>query len=273
MSADEYLEKIVSDAFKREFDQDENVVRSLPFFAAALVLVVTTLGFVGRDLPELAITFLSITAHLLLAAAGVCICGVLVHLVNAVRPRSYQLPASETLLRDWTAELRGFHAEQGHAGEALEAAVVADLRTRMIEEFAGAATHNRALNIAKAFARAQALLYLLGALAFVFALAVAIFFGEHIAGLGGEPDGRAEDDIRQEQDRAGLQAQPPSLSVHHPGGPYAVGGREDAERQPGAAEMSKSPTSNPPKPASTPIKPPPPPSQIIKKNDTPPKTR
>ena len=36
MSPDEYLEGVVKDAFKRELEVDENVARTLPFFAATL---------------------------------------------------------------------------------------------------------------------------------------------------------------------------------------------------------------------------------------------
>jgi hypothetical protein len=41
MDANEYLETLVADSYKRELDQEENVVRSLPFAAAALAVVST----------------------------------------------------------------------------------------------------------------------------------------------------------------------------------------------------------------------------------------
>ncbi len=45
----EYAEKIISDAFKREIDQEENVVRSLPFFATSLGVLAAATGVVRSN--------------------------------------------------------------------------------------------------------------------------------------------------------------------------------------------------------------------------------
>lgn len=45
MSVDEYLEKLFSESFKREFDQDESIWRTLPFFATGLTLAGTLFTF------------------------------------------------------------------------------------------------------------------------------------------------------------------------------------------------------------------------------------
>jgi hypothetical protein len=42
----EYLEKFIADSFKRESDQEENVVRSLPFFATSLGVLAASVGLV-----------------------------------------------------------------------------------------------------------------------------------------------------------------------------------------------------------------------------------
>lgn len=47
MSADpliDYLEKTFSDAYRKEVEQEENVWRTLPFFAATLALQLAALG-------------------------------------------------------------------------------------------------------------------------------------------------------------------------------------------------------------------------------------
>ena len=95
MGMDEYLEKLCVDAFKREWDADENVVRSLPFFAAALALTVTVLGIVAKDLPPLGPAVVPITAHIALLLAATSVGGVLHYLIVAVRPRIYRYPPPE----------------------------------------------------------------------------------------------------------------------------------------------------------------------------------
>lgn len=174
MNKAEYLEKMFGEAFRRESEQDENVARSLPFVAAALTLLVTALNLVGQHLPQFEISAYSLVLHLLMLAAGASVAGVLWLLLEAVRPRSYRYPPSETELMTWAGELEAYFSSQGLAGESLDAAIVADVRARMVEEFAIASVHNRINNSKKLGARAQALSLLTAALGFVFAAAAII---------------------------------------------------------------------------------------------------
>jgi hypothetical protein len=47
-----YIERTLADSYRKEIDQEENVWRSLPFFAATLALQVATLFQVIDKLPE-----------------------------------------------------------------------------------------------------------------------------------------------------------------------------------------------------------------------------
>lgn len=50
---DEYLEKLFADAYKRELEQEENVVRSLPFIAAIASVTLPVLREFGDGLRPL----------------------------------------------------------------------------------------------------------------------------------------------------------------------------------------------------------------------------
>jgi hypothetical protein len=186
MNPDEYLEKLFTDAFKREFDQDENVVRSLPFFATALALAVTVLSLIGdRVLLEIAGLwsprfYLSIVVIFLLCCTAWCLGSVLWYIFAAIRARTYKLPPSESDLLDWAGRLRSFYAAKGLAGSDLDAAIITDLRQTMISEYAEATESIRFNNARKAYARNQALSRLIAGLAFAFTLVAVIFIEERL---------------------------------------------------------------------------------------------
>ncbi len=47
----EHLERLFADAFKREVDQEENVARTLPFFATAIGTILATIGLLRPASP------------------------------------------------------------------------------------------------------------------------------------------------------------------------------------------------------------------------------
>jgi hypothetical protein len=62
MKLNEYLEKLGADSYKREIDQEENVVRSLPFAATFLVLLASVLAFIADYIPLPALTPVPVAA-------------------------------------------------------------------------------------------------------------------------------------------------------------------------------------------------------------------
>ena len=253
-TAAEYLEKLFAESFKRELDQDENVVRSLPFFTAALALAVTLLGIAGRSLLPFDATpwtfrfFMLIAAILLAGCAVWALCGVLWHLFAAVRPRSYTIPPTETELIAWENQLRTFHTASNLDGDDLERAVVTDLRDLMIKEYAKAAMAYRANNIPKLFARSQALMRLIMLLAFAFASTFIIFLEgrvtPYLARSSGDPNvsSLAAPSGNPGAAAASVQTEAAREPVPDPGRAAAVGGREQVEGQPGAADMTTAPS-------------------------------
>ncbi|WP_298720532.1 hypothetical protein [uncultured Ferrovibrio sp.] len=106
----EYLEKLLADSYKKENDGEENVARSLPFFAASLALLAATLGAIRTEAPPLDITRESLVFWILIALIFVAIGFVLFHLYQAVRPRSFKYLSknlnSSNILFGWKSTIR-----------------------------------------------------------------------------------------------------------------------------------------------------------------------
>lgn len=280
MTPDEYLEKTFSESFKRELDADENVARTLPFFAATVALAVNVFGYVGTQLHSLRMDAVGIAIYLLLGVGGICLAGTLWWLLVAVWPRYYRIPARETEFQDWAQELRKFYVAGGLSGAALDDAITADLRGRMIDEFAQATVHNRTNNARKNLARTQGLTLAVSALAIAFFAAGTMFVRERIFAPVGEDTGHAETTRRSTQaggqsgaatDDGGVpsaEACAPKITVSCGRGENPRGSSIGASEV--MTENTKSPGANTPQqqpPA--PAKPAAPAPQMMKKSDSP----
>ncbi|PWC37173.1 hypothetical protein [Azospirillum sp. TSO22-1] len=244
-TAAEYLEKLFTDSFKREWDQDENVVRSLPFFATALALSVTLLGLAGEALPPFEFSPSSFRFYVLMLEGALLsgvlwtLASVLWHLFAAIRARTYIIPPPETELIAWTEQIRAFHSAAGLSGTDLERAIVGDLRDLMIQEYAKAAMNARANNVKRLFARTQALSRLIMALTLSFAIAVVIFVDGRVASfvapVPGGPDVSSTKpaDGKATGENAGpAKAGAPQEPVSHQGGAPSMGEGGGHGRQP-----------------------------------------
>lgn len=175
MKSDEYLEEVLKDGFERELEVDENVARTLPFFAASLAVAATLYGYIAAQMPPLAPTFLSVVLHLLLAAAGVCMATILWCLFQAVRAREYRIPPKETLQIAWVKDLKTHFRGQGLTPATVDRSVLERLRSQMTAEYAASAEHNRTANTAKLRARGSGFVLLVAMLGIAF-LMIAIIF-------------------------------------------------------------------------------------------------
>lgn len=275
MKADDYLESVFKDAFKRELEVDENVARTLPFFAATLALVVTLYGYATTKLPPLEWRFLSVLLHVLLLAGAACLAGVVYSLFQAVRARVYRLPPKETELVAWAAGLKAFYAEQGMSPEAADDKVAGDLRSRMIVEFAEGVEHNRAANVPKLKARAQGFTLLVAALGVAF-LMIAIIFSTDRLAWPGSKSAPHEQSPRQSRNAAQAAVGPaPAASAAEAAvraGRREVPGRSGGQYRAQVSDPGKTnPAPAPPAPApeQTVAQPPPPPThQLLKKSES-----
>src|ERR1700759_5885589 len=90
----DHLEKTFADAYRKEIDQEENVWRSLPFFAATLALQLTALAQVRGWVFEVS-GFLLTMATGLLALAGIATLAAILLLALSVWPADFQYVGRE----------------------------------------------------------------------------------------------------------------------------------------------------------------------------------
>lgn len=96
-------------------------------------------------------------------------------LVPTVRQRTYRILPSETDQMQFAEGYRAYHQGQSLAGEALEEAIVKDLRAVMVDELAQATEQNREINRKRLAGRSNAIFYTLASLGLA-VLAVALMF-------------------------------------------------------------------------------------------------
>ena len=179
----EYVEKLVADAYKRELDQEENVFRSMPFFATTFGVVATAIGLARPAIGPLDGTPAAICIYLLLAATFLATAAGLAFLFQAVRARKFEMPMGDHDLIAWRKKLESFYAEAGESEEATNAAIMADLRDDMTRQLATATALARANNLSRNQARGRAAGALIIAIGLVFALFLIILLRD--AGMGG----------------------------------------------------------------------------------------
>ena len=124
------LEHNFGAAYRAEFDQNENVWRSLPFFATAVALQLATLFQVVDRMPPLA-TWLGRAAAGLLASSAAAAMVALGFLAGSIWPATLVTITDERALLA-QAEVAGVSA--------------ADMRLQVCGQYADAIQNNRAIN-------------------------------------------------------------------------------------------------------------------------------
>lgn len=85
-----YIEKTLADSYRKEIDQEENVWRSLPFFAATLALQLAALFQIIDKLPD-PTTIIGWAPLGLLIAAGIATLVSLAFLAASIYPQRFDL--------------------------------------------------------------------------------------------------------------------------------------------------------------------------------------
>jgi hypothetical protein len=174
MEANEYLENLLAESYKRELDQEENVIRSLPFAAAALAVISTIMVVVRSYVPADAIGLYPMVVWALLIAFGISVGLALCFLFLAVAPTRLQYLSPSNELYSYVNDLRDYYTSLGTPLGKIEQQVIEDTRTFMIEQYTIGATHNQRVNVERSRVRTRAFATLIIALALAFATVVII---------------------------------------------------------------------------------------------------
>lgn len=153
----DHLEKTFAEAYRKEIDQEENVWRSLPFFAATLALQLAALAQV-RDWVTGAAGFLLVIATILLALAGVATLAAIALLALSVWPAEFQYVGREPAFRYYAETVRVQATNAANAGTPQQVSETAlrTVKAALAEQYATAADNNRIINQARARWRTRA---------------------------------------------------------------------------------------------------------------------
>ena len=169
----DHIEKTFADAYRKEIDQEENVWRTLPFFAATLALQLAALFQIVERLPVR-----QTTAWWLAAACGT-VTGLstmiaLSFLAVSIYPVEFRYIAAEPDLWAYAKELiedEGKNVE-GQVGDAVNA--LGELKAALTLQYAEATHHNRQINQRRALWRSIAGLATLTSVIATLALVITI---------------------------------------------------------------------------------------------------
>jgi len=152
----DHIEKTLADAYRKEIDQEENVWRSLPFFAAALALQLAALFQIIDRLPPKwsggwwdTVVWSSIAALATLTAVGFLMASIFMARFRYIAPEPELLDYAEGLDLD---ELQA--ATPSPPGGRFSA--VAKLKATLARQYAVATHHNRQINQRRALWRSVA---------------------------------------------------------------------------------------------------------------------
>ena len=154
----EYLEKTFTEAYRKEIDQEENVWRTLPFFAATLALEINAVGPINVWLTKTHGTerYLALA---ILAIAGVATVASLFCIFMAVKKVTFVYVSSEPTFLNYANELRKYltaNNTSNRPADAITEETITTLKAYMIDQLAGATNNNRLITQRRALWRTRA---------------------------------------------------------------------------------------------------------------------
>ncbi len=150
----DHIEKTLADSYRKEIDQEENVWRSLPFFAATIAFQFATLAQVVLRLPGRG-TGARWDAIAAIALLSVCIFCALAFLVLSILPARFSYVSEEPALLDYARGLDEDEAEAAQLG-APPLDALAELKRTLADQYAVATLDNRRINQLRAWRRSIA---------------------------------------------------------------------------------------------------------------------
>jgi hypothetical protein len=149
----DHIEKTLADAYRKEIDQEENVWRSLPFFAATISFQIAALSQVLLRLPKegSGVWWDAVTA---LVLGGLLIFIAVVFLAASIAPAKFSYVSDEPTLLQYARGLDEDAQAANASGASLDALNV--LKQTLADQYAIATHHNRQVNQGRAFRRSVA---------------------------------------------------------------------------------------------------------------------
>lgn len=140
-----YIEKTLADSYRKEIDQEENVWRSLPFFAATLALQLAALFQIIDKLPD-PTTVIGWASIALLTAAGLATLVSLGFLAASIYPQQFDYVAKQAALLAYARDLIRDEQAPENQGQEEPFSALVTLKTEIARQYAQATDHNQQIN-------------------------------------------------------------------------------------------------------------------------------
>lgn len=158
-----HIEKSLADSYRKEIDQEENIWRSLPFFATTIALQIAALGqFISR-LPPLG-TLYSLAAIVFLTLTGLLMLIALSLLAASIKHAKFQYIAREPLLFRYAEDLIAAERAAVAAGDPMPPIALEILQKQLSIQYAVGADHNRQITKKREEIRTWAGLAIIGSM-------------------------------------------------------------------------------------------------------------
>jgi hypothetical protein len=166
----DHIEKTLADAYRKEIDQEENVWRSLPFFAATLALQLAALFQIIERLPThasdawwVAVACAAIAGFATVVAVG--------FLALSILPAKFRYIAPEPELLEYA---EGLGQDERTAAPDAPVDALATLKTTLARQYAVATHNNRRINQRRGLWRSIAGLAMLASVLATLALVITV---------------------------------------------------------------------------------------------------
>src|SRR5258708_31304307 len=109
MSLDDYTEKFYTDGYRQQIADEENVPRSLSFFATAFAVLVAIIAASRDWIQTPSWGAYSIVVWALMLLVAICLLTSMIFLLIALWPRDFKYVMSEPELHDYVVKLRMYY--------------------------------------------------------------------------------------------------------------------------------------------------------------------
>lgn len=195
----EYVEKTILDGLKRELDQEENVVRSLPFFATSMAALLALLGLTREPISKAEPGWLLWLILGLVGLIGLALVGIIVLMFLATKKQSQDQVMPEGDLIAYAKLLEETYNDIEETKNRAEA-VRASLRRDIAKQLAAYAQGLRKINVYRLGLRARMFSLLTAAVVFATLLVGAIIFLEREERIRDDQDKRVSSEAPQRSD-------------------------------------------------------------------------
>lgn len=137
----DHLEKVLSENYRKEMDQEENVWRTIPFFIAGLAFEVSIITQIRDSMPDLSGWLLYVNLTLIFIAM-ISVIVSLYFLLLSIKFARFKYMASEPELADFAYKLEAAEADAGIP----EGHAIRSLKMTLISQYAVTTANNRAIN-------------------------------------------------------------------------------------------------------------------------------